>query len=231
MLDLIGAFGLGAVLVADLAVLVGLAALRPAEKGIAFAAASIWTIAIVAMATTGAFAPGVMGPIPAPPLVFAVLAIAGVAGWLWSERFRNALLSLPLAALVGVNAFRIGGVFFLIAHAQGRLAAPFALSAGWGDIITGIVAIPLAAMAAAKKPPPNWVLAVWNVFGALDLLAALTLALLSAPGTPFRLFMEPPGSELMTTFPWAGVATLLVPLYLLTHLTVAVRLSRSSRPR
>jgi hypothetical protein len=28
----------------------------------------------------------------------------------------------------------------------------------------------------------------WNAFGALDLAVAITLAVLSAPGTPFRVF-------------------------------------------
>jgi Na+/pantothenate symporter len=67
----------------------------------------------------------------------------------------------------------------------------------------------------------------WNAFGALDLVVAVTLAFMSAPGTPYRVFTEGPGTVVMTTLPWILVATFLVPLYLLTHLTIAARLRLS----
>jgi hypothetical protein len=54
-----------------------------------------------------------------------------------------------LPVLVGVNAARLGGVFFLLLYADGRLSAPFAPSAAFGDMITGALAIPLAAVLAA----------------------------------------------------------------------------------
>jgi len=133
-----------------------------------------------------------------------------------------------LAALVGVNAFRIAGVFFLLLLADGRLPAPFAPSAGWGDIITGIAAMPIAAVAAASHDKvPQRLLAAWNAFGALDLVVAVTQAFLSAPGTPYRVFTEGPGTVVLTTVPWILAATFLVPLYLLTHFTIAARLRRS----
>jgi hypothetical protein len=229
MLDMIGALAFGAILVIDVVVLVGLEPIRPRAKFIAFAIAAVWASAVVAIAAAGGFAPGATGPFPAPVFAFGILVIGGLVAWFRSPAFRHALLSLPLAGLVGVNALRIGGIFFLILHAQGRLAAPFAISAGWGDIITGFAAIPLAAMAALGRGPSRRVLAAWNAFGALDLIVAITLGALSAPGTPFRIFMEAPGTDVMTRLPWVGVPTLLVPLYLLTHLTVAGRL-RSTGP-
>jgi hypothetical protein len=82
--------------------------------------------------------------------VIALLAvtIGSLSTWFAWSAFRSALLSVPLSRLVGINAFRIAGVLFLILRDRGRLADPFATSAGWGDIITGVVAIPLAATAA-----------------------------------------------------------------------------------
>jgi hypothetical protein len=53
---------------------------------------------------------------------------------------------------------------------------------------------------------------------------AITLGALSAPGTPFRVFTEAPGTVAMGTLPWVGIPALLVPLYLMTLLTIAVRL-------
>jgi hypothetical protein len=72
-------------------------------------------------------------------------------------------------------------------------------------------------------------LAVWNAFAALDLVVALTLAFLSAPGTPYRVFTEGPGTVAMTTLPWIIVATFLVALYLLTHFTIAARMRLSRK--
>jgi len=187
-------------------VLISLAAIRPVAK----------------FAALGGF--GVTGPFAPPPIAFLILMTGGLVAWSVWPAFRNALLSLPLTGLIGINAFRIGGICFLILHDRGRLAAPFATSAGWGDIITGVAAVALAGMAAWKGKLPRGLLAVWNAFGALDLTVAIILGALSAPGTPFRLFTGAPGTVVMGTLPWVGVPALLVPLYLMTHLTIAARL-------
>jgi hypothetical protein len=109
------------------------------------------------------------------------------------------------------------------------LSAPFAPVAGWGDIPVAALAMPLAAMAAGGADErPSW-LGVWNALGALDLVVAVLLGLLSAAGTPFRVFTEGPGILAMTTLPWIMVPAMLVPLYLLIHLTIAAKL-RSLQP-
>jgi len=225
MLDVIAALTLSAVLVIFLIVLIGAAALRPAARAYAYGIAAAWVVLMIGIAASGGFAPGVIGPVPGPVLGFGILVIAGLAAWFWWPAFRDTLLALPLSALIGINAFRIGGVFFFILFAQGRLSAPFAQSAGWGDIITGLFAIPLAAMAAAGTLPSRRLIAAWNAFGALDLFTAILLGALSSPGTPFRLFTEGPGTVVMATLPWVMIPTILVPLWLLVHLTIARRLS------
>ncbi|MER3446838.1 MAG: hypothetical protein C4291_08340 [Candidatus Dadabacteria bacterium] len=130
MLDIIDTLVLATIFVVDVIAIVGFAPLRPAIKLIAFVIAAAWSAMIVAVAAMDGFAPGVTGHFPAPVLAFGVLVIGGIAAWLLSSAFRNAPLSLPLAALVGINAFRVGGIFFLILFAKGRLSAPFASSAG-----------------------------------------------------------------------------------------------------
>jgi hypothetical protein len=61
---------------------------------------------------------------------------------------RSAMLSISLPALVAVQAIRLLGVIFVALYAQGRLPAPFAPSAGWGDIGVGVAALPVAALMA-----------------------------------------------------------------------------------
>jgi hypothetical protein len=112
--------------------------------------------------------------------------------------------------------------------ADGRLSAPFAPSAGWGDIITGSLAIPLAVMAWRASERVATPLALWNAFGALDLIVAIALGLLSAPGTPFPVFTEGAGAFAMAELPWVMVPAMCVPLYLLIHLAIAAKL-RSPR--
>jgi hypothetical protein len=61
---------------------------------------------------------------------------------------------------------------------------------------------------------PAWIKA-WNVLGALDLVNAVTLGLLSAPGVPFRVFTVGPGTSALGILPWVMVPAMLVPLYLI----------------
>jgi hypothetical protein len=227
MLDVIAGITFGAIVAADVTILVGLMAIPLKSKVAAVAIAAAWVGAIVAVAAMGGFRPGLLGPIPTPVLPFTMSAVSSLVAWLAWPAFRDALLSIPLASLVGINGFRIGGVLFLLLFAAGRLSAPFAPSAGWGDIITGIAAIPIAAIAASRRKVSRRLLAAWNAFGTLDLVLAVILAFLSAPGTPYRVFNEGRGTVVMAELPWILTATFLVPLYFLTHFTIAARLRLS----
>ena len=83
-------------------------------------------------------------------------------------------------------------------------------------------------MAAGGRERPAW-LGLWNALGALDLVVAVALGLLSAPGTPFRVFTAGPGTSAIAELPWIMIPTLLVPVFLLIHLTIAAKL-RSPQP-
>jgi hypothetical protein len=228
VLDVIAGIAFGAMVAADVTILVSLMDVRLQSKVRISAFAASWVATVVAVAAMGGFRPGLLGPIPTPVLAVGALAAGSLVAWLAWPAFRDALLSVPLAALVGINVFRIGGVFFLLLFADGRLPAPFAPSAGWGDIIIGISAVPIAAITASHRNVSRRMVTAWNALAALDLVVAVTLAFMSAPGTPYRVFAEGPGTAVMTTVPWILAATFLVPLYLLTHFTIAARL-RSSR--
>jgi len=59
---------------------------------------------------------------------------------------------------------------------------------------------------------------------ALDLLNAVAMGAMSAPGTPFHVLTEPPGTFVMGMPPWVTVPAILVPVYLITHLEIGARL-------
>ena len=226
MLELINAIVLGAALAIIVTVLTTQADVSWSARRWAIAGILVWTALIVAGAATGHFTPGTPGIVIQPPAIFAVAAVALAIAWVFSPQFHRAMLSIPLQALVGLNVLRVLGVFFVLRYFTHELAAPFAPVAGLGDTITGLLAIPLAlsmARGSFNKSSVAW----WNAFGALDLFTALTLGALSQNGVPFRVFFGEPGLTAMTQLPSVIVPTILVPIYLLIHLTVAYRLAQA----
>ncbi len=155
-----------------------------------------------------------------------VLPIATIFGLiLGTASGRAALADVPLPAMIGVNAIRTLGVTFVLLHSAGRLPAPFAPVAGWGDIAIGMTAPFVAWAAAHDRMASRWIVLGWNTLGLLDLLVAISLGVTSSPG-PLRLFVGEPSSAIMTDLPWLLTPGFLVPLLLLTHLVVFARLTR-----
>jgi hypothetical protein len=96
-------------------------------------------------------------------------------------------------------------------------------------MITGALAIPFAARLARGIAVRQAWLGLWNMFGAMDLVMAVALGVLSAPGTPFRVFTAGPGTLAMTTLPWVFVPAMLVPIFLLVHFAIASRLRTAAQ--
>ena len=229
MLDMIGAIFGAALYTTVVGVLAGLASLRPATRIAVFAAAAMWLAVVVAAAAVFRdLAPGALGHIPPSLLPFGALLLLLHGGWLLAPQIRSALLSVPLPALIGVHAGRLGGVLFLVLYADGRLSAPFGPAAGIGDIVTGALALLFAAMLALRFDISRSWLRLWNAFGVLDLVVAVTLGLLSAPGIPFRVFFDAPGTQAMTTLPWLFAPAMLVPIYFLVHVAIAAKLKTAA---
>ncbi|KRR05776.1 hypothetical protein CQ10_01730 [Bradyrhizobium valentinum] len=224
MLDIIAAIFVAALYTTLVGTLVGLSPLSAAAKLALFAAAAAWLGFVVAIAALGWLAPGAFGPMPGTLLPFATILALLFGGWSLVPEFRSAVLAVPLPALVGVHAGRLGGVVFLLFHADGRLSAPFAPVAGIGDILTAAFAIALASALALSLGVPRILLATWNAFGALDLVVAVSLGLLSMPGTPFRIFTEEPGTLVMSTVPGVLVPGMVVPIFLFVHFAIAAKL-------
>jgi hypothetical protein len=157
------------------------------------------------------------------PLAAAVIATAWPAA-------RQAMLSIPMPLMIGLNIGRVFAVLFLLLAADGRLAGPFPHSAAWGDIITGVVAVPLLWLTTAAGTKHVTAVAAWNLFGAADLVLAIAFGVMSASGSPLQVFHAGPGSEAMQYLPWAFVPTVLVPLWLILHAVIWVQLRRRTKP-
>jgi len=224
MLDIVAAIFATAYCAAQAGLLIGPAPLRAEFKIALFAATAAWLAAVVAVYGLGVLVPGTLGPLPVNLVPFTLLLAILFGAWVLIPQAREALLSVPMPALVAVHAGRVAGVFFLLLYFDGRLSAPFAPVAAIGDIMTGAIALLfLALFGLGIKIPKRW-LGVWNAFGLLDLITALTLAVLSVPGTAFRVFTEGPGTLVMGTLPWIFVPAMLVPIDLLVHVVIMVKL-------
>ena len=105
---------------------------------------------------------------------------------------------------------------FLVLASLGRLGGPFPFSAGWGDIIVGVLAIPVA-MLATRVAANDLRIVAWNVLGVLDLVVAVTLGIGSTNGSPLQFVHAGVGSAAMASLPWSLVPTVLVPLFLVGH--------------
>lgn len=182
----------------------------------AAAALGAWFAAVLIVGATGSLA--------VPGLGLAVLAPAVLLSWrLLSAGRRAAGLAPTTSVLISAHTVRVLGAAFVLLYAAHRLPAPFAPSAGWGDIAIGLTA-PVAAWL-VRRPGGRGVVLLWNLLGCLDLISAVSLGALSSPG-PARLFLEPPGSGIMVTLPWILIPAFLVPSLFALHVAIFGRLLR-----
>jgi hypothetical protein len=193
--------------------------------------AAAWFLTVVAFGVTGAlnaqFGAGVAGL--AAAVVVPIAALCFVL--LVYKPTREAMSDTPLWVLVAVNTLRVLGVSFVLLYSADRLPAPFAPAAGWGDVFVGLTAGPLAWILVRHGVRTRaWVLA-WNLIGFVDLIAAIGLGATSAPGL-IRMFMDPPGTAIMTTLPWIIIPCFLVPIFEALHIAIFYRLyaSRARSP-
>ncbi len=229
MLDLIGTMLLTAAIAVNLNAAIAMMQLSVVQKLATVAIAGSWIGPAIALATTGAYA-STATPVPVVGVMVALpVMVVGIAALLFA-RAREALLALPVTLLVGLNIMRIvPGAFMVLLALQGRLSGPFPQSAGWGDVIVGLTAIPLT-LATARNPRGNRrAVLAWNILGALDLVMAVSLGAVSAPGSPIQIFGEAIGSTAMASLPWSNIPTLLVPFYLITHGIIFAKLRQAPR--
>ena len=119
-----------------------------------------WFLTVVTLGATGALGAhagaGVPGLAAAVIVPLALLCLAFLA----YAPTRTALAAMPLWSLIAVHVVRVAGVSFLLLQSAQRLSAPFAPLAGWGDVLVGVTAAPVAWLALRRASQARaWVLA------------------------------------------------------------------------
>ncbi len=177
----------------------------------------IWAGAAFYLGRQGFFA-AVEGGHPVPTIPFAIVPPIVAGLWLLTRSATIAELidATPLSWLVGIQFYRVLGIMFLILWAQDLLPGEFALPAGIGDVLVGLLAIVVAAMAARGATSTRSAAYAWNLFGILDLVVAVTTGFLTSPGF-FHLLAPGHANYLITAYPLVLVPAFAVPLSIILH--------------
>src|SRR6266851_4741994 len=139
MLDIVAAIFATAYCAAQAGLLIGPAPLRVGSKIALFAATAAWLAAVVAVYGLRVLSPGTLGPFPVNLVPFTLLLAILFGAWVLIPQARDALLSVPMPALVAVHAGRVAGVFFLLLYFHRRhhyrcdSAAALGLARTWGQ--------------------------------------------------------------------------------------------------
>jgi len=213
MLDILRTLTLGATAGTLFAALLISLPIRQGSRLTLAAGIGAWIALVVSLAGSGVVAGS---PLVLPILFVLPLVAAGLAAT--SALVRAAMMAIPAPLIITLNAMRVLGVFMLIAAVAGRMSGPFPYFAGIGDVITALFALPVARLAA--RDPRDVRVLEWNIFGALDLIVAVSLGTMSASGSPLQIIHAGVGSAAMTTLPWALIPLVLVPTYLIGHALV-----------
>jgi hypothetical protein len=188
-----------------------------------------WLVVTTAVAASGLYADDPwLGVGVAAPLVAGLFALR--LPWATTGLTRDRAVALLAAA----QTTRLVGAAFLVLLAADRLPPGFALPAGLGDVLVGLLA-PFVAYALWRRPSRRALGVAFNALGLLDLVVAIPLGLVHAPGRLQLIFTEP-SAELMALLPMALVPTFIVPVAIVLHvasfrlLAVSAPPPRASRP-
>ena len=124
---------------------------------------------------------------------------------------------LPFSALIGYQAFRLPMELLMAQAAEAGIMPEQMSYYGYNfDIVTGVLAIPVAYLA-WKDQAPRWMLVGWNVLGFVLLLSIMGIAATSTP--TFAAFGSDPEqlNTWITHAPYVWVPTVLAPAALFGH--------------
>ena len=185
-------------------------------------AAIAWTAAINGVFRLGASA------LPLLPVAILLPVIVGTPVLLVSKRVGQLLDAMPMTWLIALQIYRIFGSQWLVYWLRGVLPGLWALPAGAGDVLTGLLAVPAAIALAAGTAEGRKGAILWNIFGLADVAVAIALGMTMSPG-PFQLILPDGPSMAIDTFPNVLTPAFVVPSSILLHVLSLRQLRRRSQ--
>jgi hypothetical protein len=162
-----------------------------------------WGLVVAVLAASGLLA---LLPTPLLPLPIAALLIGLLAAYALNPAARAYAEGLDMQALTLFNVWRVpAALAFFAAGANGLLPPTFVRNAGWGDLIAGLAALPVALL---LMPRPRWrrpALLAFHLFSFGDFVVAV------GTGVVFSLLGDPLMASLKS-FPLALIPLFGVPL-------------------
>jgi len=118
--------------------------------------------------------PAVSGQLSFPLLApYALLPIVLGTALTFYTPIKNLFRNIPTHWLIFLQVYRVAGAIFLYHYyVDGLLTRGFAINAGFGDMITGLLAIPVGFMILRKTRGHQLALILWTIFGIGDLIVA-----------------------------------------------------------
>ena len=171
-----------------------------------------WMVSTCVLASSGFYLPPSSGPPPVGVQLLFALALLAVAV-IASPSLRSLLTNQ--ANLIRLNVWRLVGAVFLALMLTGQVPAIWALPAGLGDVLIGATAFWVAGRLEAPGGRKRAI--IFNLLGLLDLIVAISLGMITSPGST-QLLQTTPSAGLLTQFPLVLVPTFLVPLAIANHL-------------
>jgi hypothetical protein len=144
-----------------------------------------------------------------------------------TKLFKTLLRSITLESLIAMHVFRLLGVFDILLYFYHLLPADFAFSAGMGDIITAILALPVAKMVSKGKPGSLKMAYAWNILGSLDIITLLVIAVIN--GKNAIVNGDHGGITDMTIFPFVWFPAFAPATILFLHTAIFRKLQLHSR--
>jgi len=188
-----------------------------------------WLFVVIELAQGGIFRPGAV-PAPAIPLAVILPVILALPLLVRSRNVAAAIDAVPPSWLIGLQVYRVLGAVFLVRWAAGQLPGEFALPAGIGDVLVGLLALPVAFYVHSSPRGSQAIAYGWNVLGILDLALALTMGILTSPDRTQMLALDQPNVG-VGTYPLVMIPTFAVPLSLILHGLSLWQLHRRGRSK
>jgi hypothetical protein len=185
---------------------------------------TLWLAIIWSAAISGAFKPGAAA-IPLVPIATLLPPALALPILLRSRRVGEVLDAMPASWMVALQVLRVNGFAFLIGWAYGTVPGVFALPAGIGDILTGLLAVPIAISLGSGSRESRRAAIAWNIFGLLDFVIALAIAFAIA----FRLIETGVVSATGGLYPAVMIPAFGVPTFIIVHALSLRQVARRNR--
>ncbi|MBV9457476.1 MAG: MFS transporter, partial [Bradyrhizobium sp.] len=189
---------------------------------------TLWFALAWSGAINGVFRTGVTR-LPALPSAIFLPVIIGVPLLLTSKRIGHVLDAMPRGWLIALQLYRIFGIWAVAAGLRGVQPGILSWPAGFGDVLTGLFALPAAIAVTSGTVEGRWAAIIWNIFGLADFVLAITLGLITFPGR-FQLII-PEISFAAGIYPDVLTPAFVVPSSILLHALSLRQLLRRSKPR